>query len=346
MVSQSHAKKREVEILQIKLDFLTRDLKNTSDLINQLQQEDDSSASSLFTPILDKRNLSEMIKKKKINARELKGRRNHLSDELQSLQNEIKKLSSSYRKTAAMYSLPVLAVSIFLILAMFGVFFESPTDEISYASHFVIENLRGDTIDTWIAWNVVGEDFFHVHVQNSKYSTQERVGTIMETIMSEQTIDIDDSLLHKGPPGSVSTYYLGWYGALNSIEEKTKLPIPKNLHFHVTDKGEGHVIIELSNLATLDGYSGFTKAIVDESNNQILKSTITIYDVESLSIQQLKTILRHELGHAFGLAHSTAPEDLMASILTTEYPYISDCDIDAIVLLYDGGQSSQVICEK
>lgn len=40
-----------------------------------------------------------------------------------------------------------------------------------------------------------------------------------------------------------------------------------------------------------------------------------------------------------------APEDLMAPTLTTEFPYISPCDVDAIVSLYDNGGQSKVICE-
>ena len=47
-----------------------------------------------------------------------------------------------------------------------------------------------------------------------------------------------------------------------------------------------------------------------------------------------------------GLAHSTAPEDLMAKTITTEFPYISECDIDAIISLYDKGKLSVVVCEK
>ena len=46
------------------------------------------------------------------------------------------------------------------------------------------------------------------------------------------------------------------------------------------------------------------------------------------------------------LAHSSDPEDLMYPIIETNFPYASECDIDAIVLLYDGGETSQVICEN
>jgi len=260
---------------------------------------------------------------------------------------EFKKREKSSKK-----KLTVLVVCLIFLGGVFGgtVFLSSPSDVAvpadSMTSQFLIQNLRGDTINTWISWKVTEGDLFHVHVVDNSYATQERLDAIVETIMSTEEIEIDDSLLHKGPEGSTSTYYVGWYGALNNIEVLTENPIPKNLHFHVTDKGEGDILIDLTNLSSPDGYSGYTKAIVDEEQHQILKATITIYNIESLSIEQLKTIVRHELGHGFGLAHSTAPEDLMHPTIITEYPYISDCDIDAIALLYDGGQSSRVVCDK
>jgi predicted Zn-dependent protease len=114
----------------------------------------------------------------------------------------------------------------------------------------------------------------------------------------------------------------------------------------VTETGEGDIVIRLSHLKDPDGYSGYTKIFVDDENHQILKSDVTIYNVDNLSDVELATIVRHELGHAFGLAHSTAPEDLMYPTIETNYPYISPCDIDALVGLYDGKTKNQVVCEK
>jgi len=252
-----------------------------------------------------------------------------------------------HQKTNRNFYFIISFLSVFIaIIISTTVFNIENEDQNIFSSNFLIQNLRGDTIDTWIAWKIVKGDIFHVNVKHSQYVTQERLDAISETIMSTKKLEISDSLLHKGLKNSASTYYVGWFGALNAIDDNTELSIPKNLNFDVTDKGEGDILIELSNLSNSDGYSGFTKAIVDDAENQILKSTITIYDIERLSTEQLKTILRHELGHGFGLAHSSAPEDLMAPTITSNYPYISECDLDAITLLYDGGESSQVICKK
>lgn len=213
-------------------------------------------------------------------------------------------------------------------------------------SNYIIQNLRGDTIDTWLSWRLVDGATLHINVINSG-QYPEKMDLIRDVILSDESIEIDDSLLHKGPKGSTSTYYLGWAGALSAAsEEPSELYIPTDLEVIESASGEGQITIHLTDDASGDGFSGYTKSIADNSQNQILKSDITIYEVDKLNEEQFKTILRHEFGHALGLAHSTAPEDLMAPQVTTEYPYISGCDISAIHALYDGSQSSQVTCEK
>lgn len=222
----------------------------------------------------------------------------------------------------------------------------SITSSNNYKSQYVIQNLKGDTIDTFLSWRLVSGTVLHVGITNAQ-QYPEKVPLIKDVVLSEEDVKIDDSLLHKGPKGQVSTYYAGWAGALkHASKEKTQLYIPSNFEIIESIRGEGDITIILTDLKSGDGYTGYTKSIADESQNQILKSTITIYDVENLSDDQFETILRHEFGHALGLAHSTAPEDLMAPVITTFYPYISDCDIDTIVSLYDGKNNGQVVCEK
>ena len=212
-------------------------------------------------------------------------------------------------------------------------------------SNYLIQNLRGDTIDTWISWRLPQDEILHINIVNAeKYPG--KIDSIKDTIFSMETIEIDDSLLHKGPAGQSSTYYQGWKGALNSLDQQTVFYIPKKIEISTVSDGSGDIIITLTDLKSPDGFSGFTKSLVDENEHQILKSQITIYEADRLSVEQLKTILRHEFGHALGLAHSTAPEDLMYPTITTNYPYISECDIDGIKALYNGEQASYVLCQK
>ena len=243
----------------------------------------------------------------------------------------------------------LISIIVSSILGAYIYYFSSIAnqDTVHLRSNFLIQNLRGDTVDTWIAWQKTDNTLFHIHLQNSQYATKERIDAIIDVIMSQQKIELDNSIMNKGPEGTSSVYYVGWYGALNSIKNDTKFNIVKNLHFHIDDDiPTGDIVIILTNLSNPDGYSAYTNSIVDEGNHQILKSTITVYDIDKISLEDLKTLVRHELGHGFGLAHSTAPEDLMAPVITTNYPYISECDLDAIHHLYDGGESSKVVCEK
>jgi hypothetical protein len=215
----------------------------------------------------------------------------------------------------------------------------------SLTSGYVVNNLRGDTIDTWLSWRLVDGNELSVNIIN-KEQFPEKIPIIEEVVLSKESIDIDDSLLHKGPVGSTSTYYVGWLGALETNFQDTKFYIPKKFQIIDSATGAGDITIYLTKDKSGDGYSGFTKSIADESQNQILKSNITIYEVDKLSNAQFETILRHEFGHALGLAHSTAPEDLMHPTIETDYPYISECDVDAIISLYDGQKTSEVVCQK
>ncbi|MCE9618149.1 MAG: matrixin family metalloprotease [Nitrosarchaeum sp.] len=212
-------------------------------------------------------------------------------------------------------------------------------------SNYVVQNLKGDTIDTWLSWRLVDGSIINVNlIDGQKYP--DKVDIVKSVILSEEAIEIDNSLLHKGPKGTTSTYYVGWAGALASTSTPSEFYIPQKFNIIESSRGEGDITIKLTSQSSGDGYSGFTKSIADDAQNQILKSEITIYEVDKLSKAQFETILRHEFGHALGLAHSTAPEDLMHPTIETNYPYISDCDIDAIVSLYDGGKKSEVTCEN
>ena len=263
------------------------------------------------------------------------------------IQKQIKKIGESLLKDAKTW----IVFSIFFII-LFATNFdpksntqESTHSGVELTSKYLIQNLRGDTMHTHLSWRLVEGDVLHVNILNAD-KFPEAAEVIKNALLSESTLEIDNSLLHKGPKGTTSTYYMGWKGALEaSSQNETKLYIPTNFEIIQSNSGEGDIIIELSSMTSGDGHSGFARTLPDSTNSQILKSYITLYDVDVLSKNQLETIFLHEFGHAMGLAHSTAPEDLMHSTITTAYPYISQCNIDAIVSLYNEEEFDYVTCE-
>ena len=259
--------------------------------------------------------------------------------------NTILKSNSLSKKKKITLGVSLIIMMAILFIVIFGMVEPHETTDNPLKSKFVIENLRGDKVSTFMRWNLLPQDTLVVNIINPELASSEQIQTIKNTIKSTELLDIDDSLQHKGPKGISSTYYNGWQGALDYLSLKnTKYNIPKKIDIIESKNGEGQVIITLSNAMDTDGYSGYTQSVVDQ--NQILKSTITIYNMDELSNSQTETIMRHEFGHALGLAHSTAPEDLMYPTIQSNYPYISQCDIDAIIALYDGKESSDVICQK
>jgi len=212
---------------------------------------------------------------------------------------------------------------------------------------YTIQNLRGDIIDTYLSWRLVDGATLAINILNADKFDDDVIDTVKKTILSEEILEIDNSLLHKGPKGTTSLLYVGWQGAMTAAAEtETLLYVPNKFNIITSKGGEGDITIELSKSRNADGFAGWTNSIADASQNQILKSRITIFDVENISLSALETVTRHEMGHALGLAHSSDPEDLMYPIIETNFPYASECDVDAMIGLYDGGNTSEVICES
>ena len=274
---------------------------------------------------------------------ELKIQEKNLSQEINQIKKDLKKSQSKTLLITEMSLLPVVVLLILISGIGDSLTDSSYEENTSLKTRHLIENLRGDTVDTWKSWRLVGTTL-NVNILNTKGLSEDKIDVIKEAITSEKELEFDDSISHKGPKGFSSKYYEGWAGALKKAQNKeTVYNLPTNFNVLNSSGGEGDIIITLSNLRDSDGYTGYTKSVVD--GNEILKSFITIYDVNNLSKEELGTILRHEFGHAIGLGHSTAPEDLMAPNIDMTVPYISECNIDAVVELYNGIQGSTV-CEK
>lgn len=215
----------------------------------------------------------------------------------------------------------------------------------NYNSNYVIQNLQGDTVDTWVSWNIPKDRILHIHIVNTANLSQDKINIIKDVIQSTQAVSIDDSLNDKGPKGTSSTYYLGWQGAAAAAySEPTKMYIPQQFDIDGSPNAVGDIELILTNDVNPDGLSGYTKSMTD--NHQILKSKITIYQADKIPTDWLAAVVRHEFGHALGLGHSTANEDLMNGMIQTNYPFVSECDVDALKGLYDGDENSKVVCKK
>ncbi|MDH2908141.1 MAG: matrixin family metalloprotease [Candidatus Nitrosotalea sp.] len=210
-------------------------------------------------------------------------------------------------------------------------------------TQYLVQNLKSNTVDTWKPWHLINNQALNINIVNADKVSKEKIAAIKDAILSEESVKIDNSLLDRGPVGTVSVYYKGWQGALQDMQnENTVFHIPTKFNIIESPTEEGDITIVLTSLEDPDGFSGYTRNITD--GQETLKSSITIYDVNNLSPERLGAVVRHEFGHALGLGHSTDEEDLMHYVIQTNFPFISDCDVNAIKDLYDGKDLSDVAC--
>ncbi|NIP61474.1 MAG: matrixin family metalloprotease [Nitrosopumilaceae archaeon] len=268
------------------------------------------------------------------NNRENSEKDKEFSSKLDDINTKLDKNYLTIKKTRIVV---FVVIGIVAAVAVFGLVDEQNPqrpDVYTDTGHFVVENLKGETITESASWNIYEGEFLHIHILESQYVTESRTNVIRNAIMSEDKFSKDSEKI-----------YSGWFGALKDLSDnRTERHMPYNIHFDVVSKPVGNVIIELTNNRNPDGYSGFTKLIVDEKHNAILNAKITIFEIEKLSKAELETIAKHEVGHAFGLPHSKSKQDLMYRQVSTQYGFISECDKDAMTKLYNVKLSGEFDC--
>jgi len=204
-------------------------------------------------------------------------------------------------------------------------------------STVIIENLMEDNNPASPSWHLEEGQIMYVNIINSNAISEKKIDIVKNAILSQQVANVQAST---NSPNDYRgfTYYVGWEGALNEAsKEPTQYPIPKNFEITESSNIKTQISIVLLTESNSRGYTGYTW--LTSSDDQILKSTINIYDVNDLTDSDLATIVRHEFGHAIGLLHSSLPDDLMHNVINTSYPYIFDSHIDSLRTIY-GGQDS------
>ena len=259
--------------------------------------------------------------------------------ELKLVSSEINKIKKQAMKN---YHITLMFIGLATVMIFTSFFLIENTlfqnDELTLKSKYFTENLKGDTMHTWKYWNLIDDQPLYVNIVNVDSFEKEKIQVIKDAILSKEKIIVENEGLNL-------PYYKGWLGALTIAGEKPSLHnLPQKIEIISSADEAGDVVIYLETISDEDGITGFTKSTVED--DKILKSRITIYDVDGLSNENLSTITRHEFGHALGLAHSTAVEDLMHPTINLELPYISECNIEALMSLYDGSDLGKITCEN
>lgn len=198
---------------------------------------------------------------------------------------------------------------------------------------FFPTNAKGSeltTINTFFPWKEQTDKTLQVSIIKETPLSADQIERVKNAITGYGTVKFDDT-----------TTFVSWNEALKTASEfKTKTPLP-TIEMTSDNNKDADITISITDVENLDGYSGYTTHILED--NKIVRSNITIYDINNISGEQISSITRHEFGHALGLAHADSPDDLMYNIVQVP-SYVTNCDIDSLLSLYDGNEQSTSEC--
>ena len=156
---------------------------------------------------------------------------------------------------------------------------------------------------------------------------------IRDANVSQKHVDIvEDTINSKEVNNSGKKLFQGWNEGIKQISESHDVTIP-TLHVQSKLDSQDTIIIYLMDKIDTNGYDGYTNLYYDENGN-IEKAFVKIFNVDELNENQLKTIVRHEIGHALGLGHTNEKNDLMQSIIDMRHTAISLLDLQALARIY------------
>ena len=185
------------------------------------------------------------------------------------------------------------------------------------------------TINTFLPWKTQ-DKILQVSIIKDTPLSPDQIESVKKAITGFGTIEFDDTIT-----------YVSWQEALKTTSEyKTKISMP-TIEMVSDNNEKADITIVITDEKDTRGYSGFTTHVLED--NMIVKSNITIYDINNITGEQISSITRHEFGHALGLAHADSPDDLMYDIVQVP-SYVTDCDIDTLLALYDGNVKSPSQC--
>ncbi|HJW19722.1 MAG TPA: matrixin family metalloprotease [Candidatus Nitrosotalea sp.] len=329
MTQRMQAKEDSIKQLRSHLEHLTNELSKTTEYIQLLELQDGLRVKKDDLGFEPEQEIGELLQKQ-----------NTISHEIILVKKRIQKLSAKTILKIELLILPIVVILLFFVAANYAI--PSAGVDSNIKTRYVTENLQGSTMDDSMYWDIDNQTPLTVTIENNAKVNDQKIQSIENAITSTETITGDTSQLYHSNSGT-GEYFTGWQGALQTTSS-TKHHIPDKFSIAQSSNGEGQIVITLSTIKDRDGYYGTTRTIVN--GNQILKVFITIYDASKIPDTQIGSIVRHEFGHALGLPLTNNTADLMHESITTDQPYISECDVNALQKVYDGVKPSDDFCNN